>query len=365
MNYKYLILFILLVGCVPNTNDMTSVKLNKKYDNIKLSDFCDSVKYIALETTATSLVGAVGKIQYVNQHFFISDLSQNKILIFNSEGHFVRNIFREGRGPEEYNMINDFTISPIDTSIYIGDNNNKINVYSFEGKFIKSLNCSNVILAMNFIDNNLYIFSGFHISDEAKDSVYYASIIDMEGNILKTFGNIASGIARVLKNVTGGNVYVKNNKDFLFFYPYQNTVYRYIDNQIEPTFKVDFGKYSLPPLTVDNIEKFNSTRFSGYAYLSSVLELNNKLYIWWIDHTGIAKKCLSIVDTQNNIIKSANITEQIIDDFYNTDAKFYIQMIDSDKNLIGINLPIQCPILSEFLNLNEDDNPIVSIYYMK
>lgn len=365
MNYKCLIYFLLCVSCVPSNNDISSIKINQNCENIKLSEFCDSVKYIALETTSNSLVGAIGKLQYVNNHFFISDLSQNKIFIFDSQGHFVRHIHREGRGPEEYNMINDFSISPIDTCIYIGDTNNKISKYSFEGKFIKSLNSPNAILAMNFVDNYLYIFSGFHVSHEAKDSVYYASILDMEGNILKTFGNVSSEIARVINNVTGGNIYVKNNKEFLFFYPYQNIVYKYIDNEIKPIIKIDFGEYSLPALTVDNIEKFNSTRFRGFAYLSSVLELKNKLYVWWIDHTKVAKKCLSIIDSRKKQIKTANITDQIIDDFYGSDAKFYIQMIDSDNNLIGINLPVQCPVLSNFLKLNEDDNPIVSVYYIK
>lgn len=365
MKYLFFIFSILLVSCVPDNNDILMVKIDKKSEKIKLSDFCDSVKYIALETTAASLVGAIGKIQYVNQHFFISDLSQNKILIYDAKGHFVRDILREGRGPEEYNMINDFTISPADTNIYIGDANNKINIYSFKGRFIKSLYSPNLILSMNFIDKNLYIFSGFNIPDKAKDSVSYASIIDESGHVLRTFGNVSSGVARVLNNVTGGNVFVEDNKEFLFFYPYQNIVYKYFRNDVKPIFKVDFGSSSLPALTTENVVGLSSVKFRGYRYLSSVLELRDKLYIWWIDHTDNPKKCLSIVDTQNNMIKTASITEQIIDDFYNSDAKFYIQMIDLDKNLIGINLPIQCPILAKTLNLSEDDNPIISIYYVK
>lgn len=366
--FSIYVLFLILIGCsYYNENYPTiTIPINNFDNGINLSDFFDSVKYVALETSDSSLIGAMGKIQYVNDYFFISDLSQNKILIFNSQGVFIRDIHKEGRGPGEYGMINDFTVSSKDSIIYVGDNNNKINVYSFHGDFVKSFMSSSPILSMNFIDDNLYIFSGLFSSGNMEERIHYATIIDQKGNVLQNFGDIEPEIAGSLNRITGGNIFVKNANEFLFNYPYQDTIYRYTNNKIKDLYYVDFGKYSVPKLTSNNIEKLDATKFRGYAYLSTILELNEKLYIWWINNLEtFPVKYLSIVDFKNNEIKTATLIGGFVDDIKNTDGQFYIQMIDSKRNLIGFNLPVQCPVLARYLDLKEDDNPIISIYYPK
>ena len=100
-----------------------TIPVDRIMKQINLSDFVDSVKYIPLETSIHSLIGTPGKVEYCNTYFFLSDLAENKVLIFNQKGRYSHAISREGRGPEEYTMINDFTVSPEDTTILIGDSN--------------------------------------------------------------------------------------------------------------------------------------------------------------------------------------------------------------------------------------------------
>ncbi|HBX51602.1 MAG TPA: hypothetical protein DEH02_11100, partial [Bacteroidales bacterium] len=123
---------------------------NKKYSTINIADnigrgyllniseIAESVEYIALETTDSSLVGDLSQVYYTNGFFVLNTFKNSKgiLKVFDRKGQFHNTLSRLGRGPEEYTSIN--SIDTYKNNIVILTFHNIIE-YSFEGKFIKSV----------------------------------------------------------------------------------------------------------------------------------------------------------------------------------------------------------------------------------
>ena len=105
----------------------------KSTGNCKASCFATSVTYVPLETKTNCLVGMISKIDLNESVIAISD--SKKILLFNWQGKFLRQIGRTGKGPGEYILVMDFLLKGND--IYItSTGKTAIIKYSIDGKFL-------------------------------------------------------------------------------------------------------------------------------------------------------------------------------------------------------------------------------------
>ena len=101
-----------------------------KYEILNISDYASSITYIPLETNENVLIHEIGQIVYEREKIILHNaLSANTLcMVFNSEGHYLYNLGRQGLGPEEYLSIrnidtyNDLiflhTASPVKIRIY-------------------------------------------------------------------------------------------------------------------------------------------------------------------------------------------------------------------------------------------------------
>lgn len=85
--------------------------LSESVSEVKnLSELASDARYVPLQTTDSSLMsGFCRKVIKAGDKFYIH--SGQEILCFDSEGKFLYKLSNEGRGPQEYNFINDFDIS--------------------------------------------------------------------------------------------------------------------------------------------------------------------------------------------------------------------------------------------------------------
>lgn len=82
----------------------------------------DSVRYLPLELTDSSLIGSIDKIICLNDKFYIYDQSFHKgVLTFDKSGHFLQALHPLGQGPGEYLHPVDFDVDS-EGNIYIADN---------------------------------------------------------------------------------------------------------------------------------------------------------------------------------------------------------------------------------------------------
>ena len=87
----------------------------KHREQMKLSDICDSLIYIPLETKKESLLGGVSKVKVDGDDVFINYYWG--LYHFKINGDFVGQIGRKGRGPGEY-ICTGFCLNKKDKNIY-------------------------------------------------------------------------------------------------------------------------------------------------------------------------------------------------------------------------------------------------------
>ena len=139
-----IILLALVVGCTnvqnPDNkkNILPYVKIGEALDNRKsntksLIDFIDSVKYIPLETTPECNIEEIKKIISYNGNFYIWDY--NAILKFNSNGKFICQIGKMGRGPKEYGRNREMTIRK--DTLFVNEGKKIVAFNADDGSFIQ------------------------------------------------------------------------------------------------------------------------------------------------------------------------------------------------------------------------------------
>ena len=97
-------------------------------------DIAESVEVVQLETNDSLLIPYVSQLIMTDQYFIIG--YGKKCSLFSHSGKFVCDIAQKGSGPEEYTML--MNLLYINNRVLITDLNNKVNVYSLNGKFIES-----------------------------------------------------------------------------------------------------------------------------------------------------------------------------------------------------------------------------------
>lgn len=75
--------------------------LKKKPDSISLKDFGASIKYIPLQTSDSILIQKITNVAIDDNLLFVFE-KEEKMLLFNTQGEFIRQIGRKGNGNGEY-----------------------------------------------------------------------------------------------------------------------------------------------------------------------------------------------------------------------------------------------------------------------
>ncbi len=74
------------------------------------TDLLEDEEFVALESAPQCMLSKILRIEYYEDHYYILDLNQNAVLVFDAGGKFVRKIGRLGKGHGEYLSVSDFTI---------------------------------------------------------------------------------------------------------------------------------------------------------------------------------------------------------------------------------------------------------------
>ena len=236
----FLIGFFLWViaGCNTYNKDenVITVEANKIQDIIKVSAIFDSIKYVPLETTDSSLFKGIDKLCIDScGNIFILDIEgTNAVYMFGKEGQFKRQIGSLGRGPGEYNEISDLNLYQ-DTILEIYDSGqDKIIQYDTSGKMINEIYNIEAGSAQFFhIGDTLGFYrpngkNAFNLTILVKDKKY--SYLKQDYLELRSKGNYF--------HTDGKQVYCTDN--------YNDTLYIIKDAKVYPFLYIDFQKNKLP-----------------------------------------------------------------------------------------------------------------------
>lgn len=119
MKYQLLILVALLffIGCrfiYDDKSDATTISVIPVSDtdiirNVNVSDVIELDSFVVLETKNESLFGRVGKVVVTDDRIYVmDDWDIDVVLCFNRKGRFINIFNKTGKGPDEYDNLDDF-----------------------------------------------------------------------------------------------------------------------------------------------------------------------------------------------------------------------------------------------------------------
>lgn len=233
--------------------DLTHFDEARKETN--LSDLFKGVKLVQLETNDSCLVDRNGKVVRYDSIYYVQ--SANDILMFDTDGHYLRTLSKAGNGPGEYPQIYDYNIvARADTT--------EIWISSIGGIYIyhpQTLAFKRRIPIEGFVNQFHYVNDRTILTVKPEDIIF--KIYDMEGNLRK------EGVKKDLANSTQMIAQFSEYKN-LVLYKWDNTqevvVY---DEQADSLYMANL----FPPQAGMVTSGINRKYYEQYGFMDQMAEV--------------------------------------------------------------------------------------------
>lgn len=348
----------------------------EKKEKILFSDLFKDVKVIPLETSDSCLVSRIESVRYRDNKFFILDPDQDIIFIFDNEGHFLNKISKKGKGPGEYVDIRSFDVDAKDKLITIASYK-KIIFYDFQGTYIKEKPLSSSSCDLSLSDKHILIYPGFSSSNiNGKQEGYLLVIKDKEG--FETKGYVPFDVSKMEGHTMSyqkSGAFSPFKDETLFYYPFSNNIYSIQGDSVSIKYIVDLGKHNLPSDYFDNFltskEAFDNLRNSSYAFAFNHCWENDRYFA--IDlHVGEnGLSCL--YDKNEKKMKTGYYSDDMASQpfFAEVTDDYVVGFAEVDDILMSVEyqkkkgMKLNDKESELLLQINEDSNPILFMYYFK
>lgn len=247
------------------------------------SEYIESIRYVALETTDSILVAEIEQVTYENEEIIVLDNKRN-CLSFDREGNWKNRIGRRGAGPDEYQLIHSIDVFHDTKQLFMEAYPRKNFIYQTDGTLIGRMKSAelpdnNVVQSLLRISGDLYF----------ADPVSYLNILykgfllrDENGQLepIKAYPNYF----RMEKEHSGYSLTFEAATLFHFkdevrsFRTYNDTIFTIgTDQEMKMAFLFDFGKYKAP---LEWIFEYAPHSTSPYIYpREGIMESERYLFI--------------------------------------------------------------------------------------
>lgn len=389
---------VLLCAC---TSDRTVDKKNlnpdliifneNEYDNHQkfyYSEVFKSYHFVPLETNPECMISAITTAKFLGNNILIFDGRYNRLLLFNKEGKFLRNIGSQGKGPGEHIAIKEIDVDSETKRIFVLDIANKIIVYNPEGSLINEFKVRRheIIHSFQYVDDEKFIvqLNPYHHKSPV------LALIDSNGKVLKT---MLDNQAIYISSRTGASSFYRTKEDIKFYSIYMNTIYQFKDDELLPYIEVN----STNPLDIQQLAKIEmqqgankldseGTPISTYTHYKGMWSIGRYFetdkYIYFIYHTEKIKLVGVYIDKSTLQASKRFLRDDFLKEFhFNND---FIAQKDSlflnyfspghspgkikgFKELLRTNESVyqSLEIKQRIMDLNENSNPVLIFYKEK
>jgi hypothetical protein len=229
----------------------------------ELSALIESYEILLLDNNPIAYIRNPGRKVFTDSLILISD-GGKRIVIFDNYGRFLSTISKQGRGPEEYQYINDFFYNHTERMVSIIDND-KIRRYKLNGDFVSEKRIGFRVNRISIFGPGSYIIEKVMPSgDQTTD--YYIRLTGMDFKTksarfpLKPLSGPGFG-------TEGQNYRTQINGSHAYFFSYFGDTVYHIDNKsIRPVYAF---KYDKKIITVtDGTGEYDFDPDQAYRYLS-------------------------------------------------------------------------------------------------
>jgi hypothetical protein len=256
-----------------------------------LSEIAKDINLIKLETNEKCQIENIVRVYVIKKRIIILSRSYTgingvhpnpgRLFVFSSEGKFINEVGRVGKGPGEYTFISNITLDEKEELIYVLSSNKIILQYDLNGEFIRQMEVPFIFFDFSiFYGSLLFHFSPYNVNE---NSNYMFA---------KTNLNL-DPIERFVKYEENPRAYYRNE-----FYKLDNQ-YHYWNNLFNDTIYSVDKKFRLSPriffqyenqMPIDSridVRKFDLK----YSYISNFLETQNFFFITMIHKRKLVNVC--------------------------------------------------------------------------
>jgi len=242
-----------------------------------LSSYADEIRYIPLETKEGIFLDNIRDFDISNGLIVTTDLSS--VAVFDSDGHFIRKFGTKGRGPEEYQFIQNLSFAK-DNKIYFKSLYDLLE-FNVDGSFIKKykntfLIKDNYYLASWYIIDDSLFFC--HVPNSTGNMEYKAMIMDKNSNIKHTYKNfiLFHREHKVASTLEDHAMFPQFQNKFFYKDVYNDTLFQLTDDyQLIPKYSFNLGKFKEP---LSERTKF-PPKWNQYIYLNGIFLTKDYLLI--------------------------------------------------------------------------------------
>lgn len=211
--------------------------------SILYSQLYSDVEYIPLETTESSLITMITKMEILdNESILVFDRMKGTVYLFGKDGKFLRQIGCKGNGHNEYTFIQDMAYDKYNNQIIIFDSAKNIFMfYDKDGNYLSSLRLSCFPSSFSVVDKeHLCLYLNYSDDIGNNSTGHNIMIIDREGGVCSKwleYGKELQHFAPFCENIffqSDNNLYIKP--------PFSNTIYNVSNNDVISAFSLDLGK---------------------------------------------------------------------------------------------------------------------------
>jgi len=331
------------------------------------NSYTNAIEYIPLETTDKSLIGSVEKVFLYKNEIIIFDAKTNKILLFNQNGSFIRQIGQRGEGPDEYSIFNDIFFEKSSGLIYAHERlKNVMFVYNLAGEIIYKIKPLFSFNSFCKTKDGFWIYSCF---ENHNPKGYNLMLVD--DSMQKMVGGFFP------QNPNFINVDFKCRFRFdsegtaYFTFPTGNCIYRLKDRVPEIIYKIDFGHKTAPYEQIAKIEthvEYDKLLENDFFMLGNY-HIWNKILIFSFNESSLYKPHTtysgfynskdSILNIYKGFIRSKTIPSISITWVSGTALIFSVFPYEMEKDYLEY--------LEKQINvkLNDESNPVLILCYPK
>ncbi|ADY50872.1 hypothetical protein Pedsa_0287 [Pseudopedobacter saltans DSM 12145] len=254
------------------SSEYQNIKVNLENDSIiKFSDIIKSSFFLKLETKNDALIGNIDKLVFDSGKIFIADKDiAEAIFIYSDSGKFLKKIDGKGQAPGEFLEIRDFTLDTVNKYLYVLDlQGRKVNVYNYEGEFLRSNPMPFLFSAFAYINSNIFAMSTATAYNKQNPKInnHYLVTAELSGKIVSAefpFNNKE----RDFTYFNAAPLRTFGSK--VLFYPrYSNTIYEVGNNSTKLLYSLDFNGKGIPSEERETLNDVNFLKLQdSYSYFS-------------------------------------------------------------------------------------------------
>lgn len=145
----------------------------KSFFKEKASNLFEEMKIIPLETTDSSLIVRIKRVEIWNDNIFILNelKSHRNILCFDLDGNFLFSIDRMGQGPGDYSYLGDFIIDENLNHLILVSENSRTLHFDLQGNFLYDRVSNDIYYPTHFIYVNDSTYLSFNCGDLAPANI--------------------------------------------------------------------------------------------------------------------------------------------------------------------------------------------------